>query len=106
MVTIGQYLRGVRRLTVAWMKGDKDATMRERRLMAFRLLEGQAEQITFSRAGIKWTVDVEGGVVPKKLFIRGNAFEPLRKGLTDWLKANGHITATRRTIIDLSLIHI
>jgi len=101
MVTFGQYMRGLRRLTFAWLRGDRDATMRERRLMAFRLLQGQAEQITFTRAGIKWTVDVEGGVVPKKLFMRGNAFEPLRKGLVGWLKANGHITETRRTIVDI-----
>ena len=101
MVTFGQYMRGFRRLTLAWLKGDRDATLRERRLMAFRLLEGQAEQITFTRAGIQWTVDVEGGVVPKKLFMRGNAFEPLRKALAAWLKANGHITETRKTIVDI-----
>ena len=101
MATFGQYVRGLRRLTFAWLKGDHDATLRERRLMAFRLLQGQAEQITFTRAGIQWTVDVEGGVVPKKLFMRGNAFEPLRKALVAWLKANGHMTATRRTIVDI-----
>ena len=101
MAKFGQYLRGLRRLTFAWLRGNRDATLRERRLMAFRLLQGEADQLTFTRAGIQWTVDVEGGVVPKKLFIRGNAFEPLRKGLAAWLKANGHITDTRRTIVDI-----
>ncbi len=101
MVSLGQYMRGLRRLTFAWVCGDKVAALRERRLMAFRLLQGEAEQLTFTRAGTKWTVDVEGGVVPKKLFIRANAFEELRLALTAWLKDNGYINATRNTIVDI-----
>ncbi|HLX61337.1 MAG TPA: FkbM family methyltransferase, partial [Planctomycetota bacterium] len=101
MASLGQYLRGMRRLAFSALRGDKDGAAKERRLMAFRLLQGEADQITFTRAGIKWTVDIDGGVVPKKLFMRANAFEPLRKGLIAWLRGNGHITEKRRTLIDI-----
>src|SRR5262245_47438365 len=101
MAKLGQYMRGLRRLAFAWFRGDRDAAAREQRLMAFRLLQGEADQLTFTRAGFKWTVDVDGGVVPKKLFMRSNAFEPLRRGLTEWLKGNGYFTAQRNTIVDI-----
>ena len=101
MATLGQYFRGLRRLAFASLRKDTEAAARERRLMAFRLLQGEASQVTFTRSGITWTVDLDGGAVPKKLFVRSNAFEPLRKGLVGWLKGNGYLGVTRGTIVDI-----
>ena len=69
--------------------------------MAFSLLQGQAEQVTFTRSGITWTIDLGGGAVPKKLFVRSNAFEPIRRGLLTWLKEHGYLKVGRQTIVDI-----
>jgi FkbM family methyltransferase len=94
-------MRCLRRLALASLRGDKASAVKERRLLAFRLLHGHAEQLTFTRAGIHWTVEVDSGVVPRKLFVREKAFEPLRAALVKWLTAYGCISARRRTLIDI-----
>ncbi|MCZ7647059.1 MAG: FkbM family methyltransferase [Planctomycetota bacterium] len=80
---------------------DKAKALKERRRALFRLLEGQAEVITFVRDGVRWTVNLADRGVARRTFVHGDWQAEEIRSLTAWLKAHGYLEAPRTHALDI-----
>jgi FkbM family methyltransferase len=73
----------------------------ERRALALRLLEAEADEITFRRQGTRWTAFVWDHVISGRLFIDGGFQEPEIRAVLAWMRRHGRIAASRDIIVDV-----
>jgi FkbM family methyltransferase len=73
----------------------------DRLALALRLLEAEADEITFKRAGIKWTAFAWDNIISHSLFVNGNFQGSEIRAVLDWMRRHGRIGGLRDSIIDL-----
>jgi FkbM family methyltransferase len=74
---------------------------RERRTLALRLLETEAEELTFHRKGIRWTTFAWDHVISPELFIRGSFQGSEVHAVLDWMSRHGRFASSRDVIVDV-----
>ena len=95
------FLRLTRRAASAYLRRDREEYLRQRRAMAFLLLQGEAEQLTFRHAETLWTVPVGPDEIGRALFVGGSYQLPQLEALVAWLEAQGRFPPERRFIVDV-----
>jgi FkbM family methyltransferase len=82
------------------IRSDEAKLQEERRRLVLQLLRGEAEQITFRRDDLLWTVFVWDTGVAKYLFSQGAYHGGEIAQLLAWLRAQGRTIGTEQWIID------
>lgn len=95
------FRRYFRRSLGALLRSDNDKLLAERRKLALQLLRGDAEQLTFRRDGLLWTVFVWDTGVAKYLYSEGNYQGSEVHGLLAWLRHHGHAPTKESWVIDV-----
>ncbi|MGH7450316.1 MAG: hypothetical protein ACRENG_03155, partial [bacterium] len=73
----------------------------DRRYLAWRLMQPEAEQVTFRRDRTLWTVNILDSVIASSLFQLGNFQGREMQALLAWMKHHGRFTGQRNVIIDV-----
>jgi FkbM family methyltransferase len=73
----------------------------DRARLALLLLNNEAEEITFSRHGTRWTAFPWDHVISEQLFIEGSFQEPEIRALLAWLNRHRRFASPRDIVIDL-----
>lgn len=94
------FRRYLRRSLGAMIRSDEAKLQEERRRLVLQLLRGEAEQITFRRDGLLWTVFVWDTGVAKYLFSQGAYHGGEIAQLLAWLKIQGRTIGPEQWIID------
>src|ERR1039458_1717751 len=74
---------------------------RARRLLALRLLRGEADSVAFHRDRISWTIPVGDRIISKVLFETGGFQLDELQGLVGWLEANDSRWSDKDWILDV-----
>jgi FkbM family methyltransferase len=95
------FLKLLRRAASARLRGDREEYALQRRAMAFFLLQGDAELLTFRHGETVWTVNVGPDEIGRALFVGGAYQNPQLEALVGWLEAQGRFPAERTYALDV-----
>ncbi|MGC3970946.1 MAG: FkbM family methyltransferase [Pirellulales bacterium] len=95
------FRRYFRRSLALLLRSDNAKLLAERRKLALQLLRGDAEQLTFRRDGLLWTVFVWDTGVAKYLYSEGSYHGDEIKSLLAWLTAHGRTIGPDNWVLDV-----
>ncbi|MBI4516410.1 MAG: FkbM family methyltransferase [Deltaproteobacteria bacterium] len=98
---MGKYRRVARRALSALLRRDHSEWQRQKRLLAFYLLQGEAETVTFVREGTEWTVFAEGDSMFRDMFVDGGYQAAETAAVVRWAAVAGRLAADKHVIIDV-----
>ena len=73
----------------------------ERRALALRLLDGEAEEVTFRRRGTRWTAFPWDRYISDSLFVAGGYQEREARAVLEWMARHGRFAPPRDVIVDV-----
>jgi len=73
----------------------------ERVALALRLIETEAEEITFRREGTRWTAFPWDHMISQSLFVHGNFQGPEVQAVLAWMTRHQRIAAARNIVVDV-----
>jgi len=94
-------VKALRELLAAWLRRDAAAVRRQRRELALLLVDGEAEELTFQREGLTWTVRARRHTITRNLFVHGRHPGAELAGTLAWLRARGRLGAPFTTVVDV-----
>jgi len=95
------YGRVLGRALHAWIAGNAAEVARHKSELAFMLLAGRADTVTFRRSGTEWTVFVDDRFVSCDLFVDGGYQTDVVPPLVRWARAHGRLSAAQRFVVDV-----
>lgn len=90
----------ITRSLISWLTGDRRRLLRQKRRLLYLLAEDEADELTFRRAGTRWTVPAVNDAVARSLFVDGEYQGREVQRLLDWLSRHGHLGEEKTTIIE------
>jgi FkbM family methyltransferase len=88
------------RLDLAWRMTDT-LPRADRARLALRLLESEAEEVTFRRGDTRWTAFPWDHTISGQLFVDGNFQEAELRAVLSWLRRHRRFRAPRDMIVDI-----
>lgn len=98
---VGRWLRHVRALALAEVRGDDEAVRREKRELALLSFDGDADTITFRREGLVWTTRAVRHTITRNLFVHGRHPREDFAAMADWLRARRILVPARPWCVDV-----
>jgi FkbM family methyltransferase len=100
-MSLGRWVRALRGVAAARVRGDDAAWERQRRELALLALDGAADLVTFRRDGLLWTTTAVRHTITRNLFVHGRHPRREVEALGAWLRARGRLGPGRPWAVDV-----
>jgi FkbM family methyltransferase len=100
-VSASRWVRHLRGLAAARVRGDAAEALRHRRELALLALDGDAAHLTFVRDGLEWTTTAVRHTITRNLYVHGRHPRGGISAFGDFLRARGRLSDARPWAVDV-----